>query len=83
MCIVGFDSAVSVIVDGAGTFVPIGVNNEQVMSWEVESIIDCDYPATFNTLHKVYGTRDPNTRWYMSQMDSTQFGENGRTHQQL
>ena len=36
----GFDSAVSVIVDGAGTFVPIGVNNEQVMSWEVESIID-------------------------------------------
>ena len=75
----GFDSAVSVIVDGAGTFVPIGVNNEQVMSWEVESIIDCDYPATFNTLHKVYGTRDP-IQGGIVQMDSTQFGENGRTH---
>ena len=75
----GFDSAVSVIVDGAGTFVPIGVNNEQVMSWEVESIIDCAYPATFNTLHKVYGTRDP-IQGGIVQMDSTQFGENGRTH---
>ena len=75
----GFDSAVSVIVDGAGTFVPIGVNNEQVMSWEVESIIDCDYPAVFNTLHKVYGTRDP-IQGGIVQMDSTQFGESGRTH---
>ena len=75
----GFDSAVSVIVDGAGTFVPIGVNNEQVMSWEVESIIDCDYPSNFNTLHKVYGTRDP-IQGGVVQMDSTQFGENGRKH---
>ena len=75
----GFDSAVSVIVDGAGTFVPIGVNNEQVMSWEVESIIDCDYPATFNTMHKVYGTRDP-IQGGIVEMDSTQFGENGRKH---
>ena len=75
----GFDSAVSVIVDGAGTFIPIGVNNEQVMSWEVESIIDCEYPATFNTLHKVYGTRDP-IQGGIVQMDSTQFGETGRKH---
>ena len=75
----GFDSAVSVIVDGAGTFVPLGINNEQVMSWEVESIIDCDYPAVFNTMHKVYGTRDP-IQGGIVQMDSAQFGESGRTH---
>ena len=75
----GFESAVSVIVDGAGTFVPLGVNNEQVMSWEVESIIDCDYPSTFNTLHKVYGTREPIQGGIVT-MDSTQFGENGRNH---
>ena len=75
----GFDSAVSVIVDGAGTFVPLGINNEQIMSWETESIIDCDYPADFTTLHKVYGTRDP-IQGGVVQMDSKQFGENGRTH---
>jgi len=75
----GFDSAVSVIVDGAGTFVPLGINNEQIMSWETESIIDCDYPSDFSTLHKVYGTREP-IQGGIVQMDSKQFGENGRTH---
>ena len=76
-----FESAVSVIVDGAGTFVPLGVNNEQVMSWEVESIIDCDYPLTFNTLHKVYGTREPIPGGIVT-MDSNRFGENGRNRPQ-
>ena len=40
----GFESAVSVIVDGAGTFIPLSINEEQVMTWETESIIDCEYP---------------------------------------
>ena len=75
----GFDSAVSVIVDGAGTFIPLGVNNEQVMSWEVESIIDCDYPSKFNTLFKVYGTRDPIPGGQI-EMGSEMFGESGQTH---
>ena len=75
----GFDSAVSVIVDGAGTFVPLAINNEQVMTWETESIIDCEYPANFTTLHKVYGTRDP-IQGGMLQLDSSMYGENGRTH---
>ena len=75
----GFDSAVSVIVDGAGTFVPLSINNEQVMSWEVESIIDCDYPAEFNTKFKVYGTREP-IPGGLTKMPSDMFGENGEMH---
>ena len=75
----GFDSAVSVIVDGAGTFIPLNVNNEQVMSWEVESIIDCDYPAEFNTKFKVYGTREP-IPGGLTKMPSDMFGENGQMH---
>ncbi len=75
----GFDSAVSVIVDGAGTFVPLGINNEQVMSWEVESIIDCDYPAEFNTKFKVYGTREP-IPGGLTEMPSDMYGENGEKH---
>ena len=75
----GFDSAVSVIVDGAGTFIPLNVNNEQVMSWEVESIIDCDYPAEFNTKFKVYGTREP-IPGGLTKMPSDMFGENGEMH---
>ena len=75
----GFDSAVSVIVDGAGTFVPLSINNEQVMSWEVESIIDCDYPAEFNTKFKVYGTREP-IPGGLTKMPSDMFGENGGMH---
>ena len=75
----GFDSAVSVIVDGAGTFIPLSINDEQVMSWETESIIDCEYPANFSTLHKVYGTREPIVGG-VAQMDSSMFGENGKTH---
>lgn len=75
----GFDSAVSVIVDGAGTFIPLAINNEQVMSWEVESVIDCDYPAEFNTKFKVYGTREP-IPGGMTKMPSDMFGENNEEH---
>lgn len=75
----GFDSAVSVIVDGAGTFIPLSINEEQIMTWETESIIDCEYPANFSTLHKVYGTRDA-IQGGITQMDSSMFGENGKTH---
>ena len=30
----GFDSAVSVVVDGAGTFIPMNLGNETEMTWE-------------------------------------------------
>ena len=75
----GFDSAVALIVDGAGTFVPLSVNQEQVMSWEVESIIDCDLPAEFSTKFKVYGTKEAIPSG-IAQMPSDMYGENGEFH---
>ena len=54
----GFEEAVAVIVDGAGTFFPLSVEGEQITVWETESIYKCEYPATITTLHKTMGTRN-------------------------
>ena len=52
----GFEKASAIIVDGAGTFVerPDG----QTM-FEVESIYDCAYPATFTEIYKHFGGNGP------------------------
>ena len=55
----GFESAVALVVDGAGTYIPMEINGEQEMTWELESIIDCSYPANFKTLYKHLGGRGP------------------------
>ena len=53
----GFDKAVAVIVDGAGTFIPIKNSVAGDMSvFEVESIFSCDYPNDIFALYKHYGT---------------------------
>mgnify|MGYP001430928126 CR=1 FL=1 len=31
----GFSSAVAVIVDGAGTFIPMNISGEDIMTWEL------------------------------------------------
>jgi carbamoyltransferase len=54
----GFEEAVAVIVDGAGTFFPLVADNEQLIAWETESIYKCEYPTTIKTLHKTLGTRN-------------------------
>ena len=54
----GFDSAVALIVDGAGTFFPLQHKNDHMTIWETESIYKCNYPANFKTLHKSLGTRE-------------------------
>jgi len=43
----GFKDAVSLVVDGAGTFYQMSYNEMPMWVWEVESIINCDYPAEF------------------------------------
>ena len=48
----GFKSAVSLVVDGAGTFIPMNVGNENEMTWELESMFTCEYPAEFKTIYK-------------------------------
>ena len=45
----GFESAVGLVVDGAGTFVPMNIGMEQEMTWELETIFSCDYPSEFKT----------------------------------
>tara|TARA_B100001250_G_scaffold314622_1_gene276836 strand:+ start:4650 stop:6473 length:1824 start_codon:yes stop_codon:yes gene_type:complete len=48
----GFESAVSLIVDGAGAALEFGWDNTRELFWEVESIYGCNYPAEFNCLYK-------------------------------
>jgi len=54
----GFEEAVSVIVDGAGTFLPLTTSDGPLTVWETESIYNCSYPANIETLHKSVGARD-------------------------
>lgn len=54
----GFNDAVAVVVDGAGTSTAVTHNNNNFLLWEVESIIECSYPANFKTLYKHTGCRD-------------------------
>lgn len=77
----GWEDAVALIVDGAGTFFPFSVNESHVWYWEVESIIDCAYPAEFKTVRKHYGTRDPLPAAYLPEFSSDMLGEQGSTHE--
>ena len=54
----GFDSAVAVIVDGAGTFIPMQTDSGGSWGWEVETLFDCAYPAEFKTIYKTIGMRE-------------------------
>jgi len=49
----GFDDAVAVIVDGAGTFME-GKNHlgVQIGMWEAETIFNCSYPTEFETIYQ-------------------------------
>jgi len=76
----GFEDAVALIVDGAGTFFPFSFDNQQLWFWEVESIVDCAYPAEFKTLRKHYGTREPIPGALIKEFDSCPLGEEG-THE--
>ena len=55
----GFETATAVIVDGAGTFIPMQIGNEQVTGWETETSFKCSYPNNFDTIHKHIGLRGP------------------------
>ena len=76
----GFSSAVAVIVDGAGTFIPMKMNNEEMMVWELESIFDCAYPDNFKTLYKHQGGRGPFPSYHNPAYSSDREGEEG-THE--
>jgi carbamoyltransferase len=55
----GFETATAVIVDGAGTFIPLSVGSSTETGWETETIFSCKYPAEFKTEYKHIGVRGP------------------------
>ena len=77
----GFESATAVIVDGAGTFIPMNINagafNEEFMTWECESIFTCNYPDAFKTLYKHQGGNGPYPGTHVNQIASDREGEEG------
>jgi carbamoyltransferase len=73
----GFDSAVSLVVDGAGTFIPMNIGRGTEMTWELESIFDCEYPAYFKTLYKHQAGRGPWASARIEKFPSEQEGEEG------
>lgn len=79
----GFDKAVALIVDGAGTFIPLNVNGEQLVGWETESMYNCEYPSNFKTLYKHIGLRGPNQGAFVKNFDSNIYDEPGQTHEAL
>ena len=62
----GFEEAVAVIVDGAGTFFPLTIENDTMTVYETESIYKCTYPAEIKTLHKTMGARNMLINAYMT-----------------
>ena len=76
----GFESAVAVIVDGAGTFVPMSIQDEDVICWELESIYKCNYPDKFQTLWKHQGGRGPWDSTRIEKFESKFYEEEG-THE--
>jgi carbamoyltransferase len=77
----GFESAVSVVVDGAGTFIPMNINagpfQEEMMTWECESIFSCAYPDAFKTLYKHQGANGPFPGAKVDYISSDREGEEG------
>ena len=59
----GFDTAVAVIVDGAGSFHQEQVNEQfTVGGFETETVYQCSYPHEFNAVYKRYA--DGNAAYY-------------------
>ena len=77
----GFKEAVAVIVDGAGTFLNLSSGeNDNVTGWETETFFKCDYPASFNTIYKHIGVREPKAGAIIKKFSGERYGETG-THE--
>lgn len=76
----GFEKAVAVIVDGAGTFIPLQFGGEHITGWETETIFTCDYPGTFKTIYKHIGVQKPSVHVSNPTFDSSMYNEDGTHH---
>lgn len=72
----GFDDAVVVVVDGAGSVMPATYNEAPVFLWETETIITAEYPDNFKTIYKHSGCRDGVT-YNAVLADASSLGETG------
>ena len=79
----GFDEAAALIVDGAGTFIPLTINDETVTGWETESIFDCAYPTWFKTEYKHIGVRGPQAGAFITDFSGKNYDEIDTTHEAL
>ncbi len=77
----GFETATAVVVDGAGTFIPMNINagqfQEEFMTWECESIFNCNYPDNLKTLYKHQGANGPFPGAHVPFIPSDREGEEG------
>lgn len=73
----GFDEAVAVVIDGAGSSAGGQFGRDPITMWEVESIIDCAYPSYFKTLYKHYGCREAIVSAFETNADAGALGEEG------
>lgn len=78
----GFEEAVAVVVDGAGSSIDGNFKGEALKLWEVESVFDCAYPNMLKTVYKHYGCRSPIPSHFNPEDSSERFGEPG-THATL
>jgi carbamoyltransferase len=77
----GFDTAACLIVDGAGTFIPLGDNGET--GWELETIFSASYPANFSTKYKHIGVRGPKVAYAKYQVPHDHRGKPEDVHDVL
>jgi len=77
----GFKEAVAVIVDGAGTFLQLNIDNRSQTAWELESIFECRYPAEFKTLYRHIGGNGPWIQAHIPEMDSKAINGEYGTHE--
>ena len=67
----GFDKAVGVVVDGAGSWFKFGSSEKYLEDyWETETIYDCGYPDIFDTKYKHLGTKFATPVSYYERFDS-------------
>ena len=67
----GFDTAVAVIVDGAGSWCKFGKSEKEVEDyWETETIFDCAYPHKFDTKYKHLGSKYASSLNYFNNFDT-------------
>jgi carbamoyltransferase len=69
----GFDQAMGVVVDGAGTFIPISYQGKSDWAYETETIFRCDYPSKFETIYRHLGSNGPCSTQIQTEFENEKF----------